>query len=219
MKISKKGFTLVELIIVTAVLAVLIFSLSPFTLDMLTNAKYSADIANLSALNSVVRMQKILDQLNQPPVYSMVQKALDNGGINEIPVVLHNSDKAFVWNNANKRFEIGYPPGDPLSSLVSGEKNIISPPPEYNIWLSTKQYHGHEYVMHKNCLYYAKWPNINNEPGKTTMWHELTDEWRWYNSYVLGEVVTHNDFNYRAKKITQNYEPPIGGGGPWELIV
>lgn len=210
MKINKKGFTLIELIVVLVVLAILAAIIVPTTFGASTNAKLAADNANLDALNASVRTQKMLDQSANPVVWSTAQQALYNAGITEIPDVLHASEKAFIWIDTIKRFEIGTPPGDPLTSAIYPLEDPTSPPGvEAPIWDPTIQYYADEQVYHNGILYYARYINTNHEPGQTVTWQEVTDQWRYYNTYRGGDIVIYNGASFRAKWDTQGAEPTL----------
>lgn len=116
-KLSKKGFTLIELIVVLAILAVLAAIIIPTTFGAITNAKEAADNANLDSLNAAVRMQKILDQAKMPVTYSTVQVALTNASIT-IPSVMADTGKSFNWDDTAKKFVISTGAGDALTSKV-----------------------------------------------------------------------------------------------------
>lgn len=55
---KKKGFTLIELIVVIAILAILAAATVPYVLDFVAGSKESADIANLRVLNDATQMYK-----------------------------------------------------------------------------------------------------------------------------------------------------------------
>jgi len=65
-KTNKKGFTLIELIVVIAILAILAAILIPAVTGYITKANEARDTANCRALYSQVSMQAMLDQTLDP---------------------------------------------------------------------------------------------------------------------------------------------------------
>ncbi|MEG0305298.1 MAG: prepilin-type N-terminal cleavage/methylation domain-containing protein, partial [Oscillospiraceae bacterium] len=65
MKISKKGFTLIELIVVLAILAVIAAIAVPTAFGAITDAQIAADTASIESFNSAIRMQAALLRANK----------------------------------------------------------------------------------------------------------------------------------------------------------
>jgi prepilin-type N-terminal cleavage/methylation domain-containing protein len=65
-KLNKKGFTLIELIVVIAILAILAAILIPAVTGYITKATQAKDSANCRALYSQVSLQVMLDQTADP---------------------------------------------------------------------------------------------------------------------------------------------------------
>jgi len=65
-KLNKKGFTLIELIVVIAILAILAAILIPAVTGYITKAEQARDSANCRALYSQVSLQVMLDQALSP---------------------------------------------------------------------------------------------------------------------------------------------------------
>jgi type IV pilus assembly protein PilA len=65
-KLNKKGFTLIELIVVIAILAILAAILIPAVTGYITKATEARDQANCRALYSQVSLQVMLDQTLDP---------------------------------------------------------------------------------------------------------------------------------------------------------
>ncbi|MEG2022242.1 MAG: prepilin-type N-terminal cleavage/methylation domain-containing protein, partial [Oscillospiraceae bacterium] len=65
MKISKKGFTLIELIVVLAILAVIAAIAVPTAFGAITDAQIAADTASIESFNSAIRMQGTLLRANK----------------------------------------------------------------------------------------------------------------------------------------------------------
>ncbi len=66
---ENKGFTLVELIIVMAIMAVLVGALVPQYLQYVARAKRTADVVNANTIADVVEKLAVADQLDHPYNY------------------------------------------------------------------------------------------------------------------------------------------------------
>lgn len=67
MKKTKKGFTLVELIVVLAILAIITVIAVPTAFGSIEKARVGADTASIDAFNSAIRMQTALIQAEVTP--------------------------------------------------------------------------------------------------------------------------------------------------------
>jgi prepilin-type N-terminal cleavage/methylation domain-containing protein len=99
-KLNKKGFTLIELIVVIAILAILAAILIPAVTGYITKATEAKDSANCRALYSQVSLQVMLDQTADPA----------NGGV-ESDLTVHftedgtnNVVSGFYCDSATKRY-------------------------------------------------------------------------------------------------------------------
>ena len=63
-KLTKKGFTLAELLIVVAIIAVLVAIAAPLFTGALKNAQETADAANVRALRAAAVAEILLDKAN-----------------------------------------------------------------------------------------------------------------------------------------------------------
>lgn len=86
MKISKKGFTLIELIVVLAILAVIAAIAVPTAFGAITDAQIAADEATIESFNSAIRMQAALLRVNKDAVADVTKNsfytAMTNAQIN-----------------------------------------------------------------------------------------------------------------------------------------
>ena len=104
LKLNKKGFTIVELVIVIAVVAILAAVLIPTFINLMQTANESADIQLVTNLNKLMAMQEALDGKN-----ATMQDALDdafaNGyDISKISPTSKGND--IVWDQTADRFAL-----------------------------------------------------------------------------------------------------------------
>ncbi len=86
--------------------------------------------------------------------------------------------------------------------------------PDYEIW--TPGSYGEGLIVFHNGAFFEAHHWTTAEPGTSDHWQELTDEWRFFNTYIENEEVWHNGNKYRAKHWTRGDEP--GVANVWELI-
>ncbi len=119
---SKKGFTIVELIIVIAVIAVLAAVLIPTFSNLIQKANEAKDTALVSNLNKAVAM----DNGSKETVYDVLKVAEDIAGINVAKINAAANSNEILWDSTNKCFvysvngEIKYIP-DTKTKDVAGD--------------------------------------------------------------------------------------------------
>ena len=119
---SKKGFTIVELIIVIAVIAVLAAVLIPTFSNLIQKANEAKDTALVSNLNKAVAM----DNGSKETVYDVLKVAEDIAGINVAKINAAANSNEILWDSTNKCFvysvngEIKYIP-DSKTKDVAGD--------------------------------------------------------------------------------------------------
>ncbi|MEG2404473.1 MAG: prepilin-type N-terminal cleavage/methylation domain-containing protein [Oscillospiraceae bacterium] len=86
MKKSKKGFTLIELIVVLAILAVIAAIAVPTAFGAITDAQIAADTATIESFNSAIRMQGAIIRASKDAVKDNIKNsfytAMSNAKIN-----------------------------------------------------------------------------------------------------------------------------------------
>lgn len=97
MRISKKGFTLIELVVVIAVLAVLAAIAIPVVTGVLNDAKANVDDANANTIEASV---KLYVAQKDPTIVdaSVIADALEAGGI-DTEIAPQQTGKAFIVNS------------------------------------------------------------------------------------------------------------------------
>lgn len=96
MKKNQKGFSLVELIIVIAIMAVLIGLLAPQYLKFVKRSAVTADVSNANSLADCVNAA-IMDSVSMPATISGVggTSVANLSGVKNLPY--SKVDKSFVW--------------------------------------------------------------------------------------------------------------------------
>jgi prepilin-type N-terminal cleavage/methylation domain-containing protein len=106
-KRCKQGFTLIELIVVIAILSVLTAILIPTISSYIDNAKVSTDLANVKALNNITALYRV-DALSSDPFMDetknseyLMQELVSSGYLNNVlqPQV---EDAEFIWQWSNQ---------------------------------------------------------------------------------------------------------------------
>ena len=97
---SKKGFTIVELIIVIAVIAVLAAVLIPTFSNLIQKANEAKDTALVSNLNKAVAM----DTTSHDTMYDVLKVAEDVAGINVAKINAAANSNEILWDSVNKCF-------------------------------------------------------------------------------------------------------------------
>ncbi len=104
LKLNKKGFTIVELVIVIVIVAILAAVLIPTFVGLIRAANTSADIQLVTNLNKALAMQEALDGKN-----ATMQNALDDALANgyDMPKLTPTSEgNDIVWNQEDDRFAL-----------------------------------------------------------------------------------------------------------------
>ena len=101
MKLNKrKGFTIVELVIVIAVIAILAAVLIPNISNLVKKANASADETLVRNLNTALSM----DVEKHQTMDKALEAALKNGGYDLTTIVTKNKDNKILWDSKNDCF-------------------------------------------------------------------------------------------------------------------
>ena len=96
---NKKGFTIVELVIVVAVIAILAAVLIPTFTGIIDRANLSADQKALYDMNTAIAMESAT-------TLDAAIAALEKNGINASNLVPVSKGYSFIWNNETKKIEL-----------------------------------------------------------------------------------------------------------------
>ncbi len=100
MKNSKKGFTLVELIIVVAVIALLAAVLIPTFSSLISKANQAKDEALVSNLNKAIA----LSTEKYDTVYDVLGAVKENAGFDVAKISASVSEHEILWDSVNYCF-------------------------------------------------------------------------------------------------------------------
>lgn len=81
-KANKKGFTIMEMLIVVAIIAVLAAIAIPTFNSALTKSKEAADVANIRAAYAEVQVKIITDEIKIADCQTEIEKEIGTGGAN-----------------------------------------------------------------------------------------------------------------------------------------
>lgn len=101
----KKGFTLVELVIVIAVIAILAAVLIPTFSTVIKNANNSADQQLVSQLNLIGAMHQVDNKNNEFEFADNIRTMLEEEGIKRDSLVTKNKDAIIAYNTQTNKFE------------------------------------------------------------------------------------------------------------------
>ena len=102
-KTNKKGFTIVELVVVIAVVAILAAVLIPTFVSVVNKANVSNDTALVKNINITLAAEEITD--GKPATMQEALKAAENGGF-DITKLTPRSGNDIVWDSENNRFAL-----------------------------------------------------------------------------------------------------------------
>lgn len=204
---NKKGFTLIEIVFLIAIIAILIAIAIPSYVYVKNKAKYEADSASVAILNNSTAAYAAMNGIETNEVYSGIlddddkiaflleQKYLSN------EVVPIQEDAEFVWNSDSSKW-----------ILVGGldieedEEPEEDEDIEYPVWEAKIKYDKDTYLMHDGKLYYNR-SKTKKEPGTHKVWQEVSDYWVKLNIYKKGDTIIHDNKTYIATKNSSRRNP------------
>ena len=102
MKSNKKGFTIVELVIVIAIIAILAAVLIPTFASLVKKANVSADTQLVRNLNMAVEIEKASSNAKHSTMHEALMTAQDAGY--DVDTIVAKSGYNIAWDSANDRF-------------------------------------------------------------------------------------------------------------------
>lgn len=156
MKSNKKGFTIVELVIVIAIIAILAAVLIPTFASLVKKANVSADTQLVRNLNMAVEIEKASSNAKHSTMHEALMTAQDAGY--DVDTIVAKSGYNIAWDSANDRFVLVdkdakkyiYPTSENTA------ENSISNPADYFLFCDdatkiSEDESGFSYYLSKNA--------------------------------------------------------------------
>ena len=228
---SKKGFTLIELVIVMAIISILSYLIMPSIATALQHGNNTADESNLQVLNSTTAFLRSTmtnnDPFEDPSKTSeelmsvLVNKKLLPGKLD--PLAPGKKFAWFVdqgkWDYSDATFEdddddmIDPDDDEDTDPDVDEEEPVTGPQP----YKSGKTYMTGDEVIYNGSLFRAR-KDTTTVPGTLGGdWQEITSEYRNFNLYSTGDEVLFDGKTFIARSTTFNEIPGILGS-PWQEV-
>ncbi len=163
---KKKGFTIVELVIVIAVIAVLAAVLIPTFAGLIEKANVSNDTVLVKNLNTALQTQSTLD--GQPQSIDDVLKYIGENGYNVDKLTPTSANNHIVYDAENNRFALVEK--ETLTPVYAENDKITTKP--INTWFFTDTYgeHGKEYSYYltNDCTLPVESMTVTTDTGDIT---------------------------------------------------
>ena len=110
-KTNKKGFTIMEMLIVVAIIAVLAAILIPTFNGALTKSKEAADVANIRAGYAELQVKMLTDNADIPKDEAeFIKDYIKNATLNYNDASGDGNKLTYTYDDANKKATITYTP-------------------------------------------------------------------------------------------------------------
>ncbi|MBQ8413903.1 MAG: prepilin-type N-terminal cleavage/methylation domain-containing protein [Clostridia bacterium] len=139
-KLNNKGFTIVELVIVVAVIAILAAVLIPTVSGLVKTAQTSADVTLVKNVNLILATERATEGKN-----ATMQEALDDaleGGYDVTKLTPTNSDNYILWDQESDNFVLF---ANGKYNNCGAEVNVTD---EYKLWNISKTTENSEYSVY-----------------------------------------------------------------------
>ena len=202
MKQSQQGFSLIELLLVLAILSIILGIATPIYADILEGARYTADRYTIAMIQRAESFYSILNNTHSfdtrmaqnTDLFVQSIEKLKNGYIDE---VVFQSIENPRWERTKAGWIIAYD----LPPKLQEKNNPAA-------WDPNKTYRSEDCVLYKDVIYQARETNKGLIPGLFgSPWQEITSEWRAFNVYQPGDLVTYGTYIYEALVPSEGKSP------------
>lgn len=199
---NRSGFSLIELLLVLAILSIILGIATPIYADIIEEARYTADRYTIAMIVRAETFYSILNgthsfdpkKAQDESNFSLSLEKLENGYIEKVTFQSIENPK---W----ERTKIGWTIAYDLPLRLQKKNNPAS-------WDPDKTYRKEDCVLYKDSIYQARETNKSLIPGLFgSPWQEITSEWRAFNVYQIGDLITYHDRIYEALLPSEGKSP------------
>jgi prepilin-type N-terminal cleavage/methylation domain-containing protein len=230
---NKKGFTLIELIIVMAIISILSYIILPSISTSMQIGHSSADESNLQVLNSTTIFLRTTTKGNDPfedPSKSSdeLMNLLVNKNLLPNKLKPLKAGKEFAWFRDQGKWDYSdaaFDDSDDDDDVVIVDPPVDEEPPideeppvsGPQAWQNGVEYDIGDEVLYNGALYQAR-KDTTSTPGTVGGdWQEITSEYRDFNLYATGDEVIFDGKKFIARGTTFN-EIPGQVTSPWQEV-
>ncbi len=219
----KQGFTIFELLAVLTVMAILSAIAVPKVFALVRNSRYKSDLITIANIEKAEEQYFFINKEHSfdPDVEQTAENFPDS--LTNLADYIENVNFQIVtdvrWKLDGDKWYIAYSYGE-------SEDPPDDPPSPYPEWDSTAPSYQEDYkVTYNSAVFIARhWVGKGVVPGTLgAPWQELTTEWRNFNRYLGGDIVTYNGAEFEAwHNMSPDYSKPIPTpgtvGAPWQEL-
>lgn len=202
MKKQRNGFSLIELLLVLAILSLILGIATPIYANLLDEARYTADQFTLAMIQRAETFYSITNNRHSfdsrmaqnETLFADSIAILENGYLES--VTFHSIQNP-RWERTKDGWRIDYD----LPPKMQEKKNPA-------VWNKNTFYEEDDCVLYRDALFQARESNNGLIPGLFgSPWQEITSDWRIFNVYQIDDLVTYQDRIYQAIQLNEGKSP------------
>ncbi len=202
MKNQQNGFSLIELLLVLAILSLILGIATPIYANLLDEARFTADQFTLAMVQRAETFYSITNNRHSfdsrmaqnETLFADSIAILENGYLESVTFQSIQNPK---WERTKDGWRISYD----LPLKMQEKKNPAA-------WNKNTFYTEDDCVLYRDAIYQARASNKSLIPGLFgSPWQEITSDWRIFNVYQVDDLVTYQDRIYQAIQLNEGKSP------------